>query len=69
MDTLPLEKYIIPGNMINISVIMDCIEEDYGELYEEDFIFNCIDREEFSEYLKNRYNISIIEQTEIFIVS
>lgn len=51
--------------MINISVIMDCIEEDYGELYEEDFIFNCIDREEFSEYLKNRYNISIIEQTEI----
>lgn len=69
LDTLPLEKYIIPGNMINISVIMDCIEEDYGELYEEDFIFNCIDREEFSEYLKNRYNISIIEQTEIFIVS
>ena len=32
LDTLPLEKYIIPGNMINISVIMDCIEEDYGEL-------------------------------------
>ena len=68
LDTLPLEKYIIPGNMINISVIMDCIEEDYGKLYE-DFIFNYINREEFSEYLKNRYDISIIEQTEFFIVS
>ena len=68
LDTLPLEKYIIPGNMINISVVMDCIEEDYGKLYE-DFIFNCINREEFSEYLKNRYDISIIEQTEFFIVS
>ena len=69
LDTLPLEKYIIPGNMINISVIMDCIEEDYGKLYEEDFIFNCINIEEFSVYLKNRYDISIIEQTEIFIFS
>ena len=69
LDTLPLEKYIIPGNIINISVIMDCIDEEYGKLYEEDFIFNCINREEFSEYLKNRYDISIVEQTELFIVS
>lgn len=69
LNTLSLEKYITPGNMINISVIMDCIEEDYGKLYEEDFIFNCITREEFSEYLKNRYNISIVEQTEIFIIT
>lgn len=69
LDTLPIEKYIIPGNIVNISTIMDCIEEDYGNLYEEDFIFNCIDRMEFSEYLKNRYDISIVERTEIFIAS
>ena len=69
LDTLPLEKYIIPCNIINVSIIMDCIEEDYGKLYEEDFIFNCINREEFSEYLKNRYDISIIEQTKNFIVT
>lgn len=69
LDTLSLEKYIIPGNIINISTIMDCIEEDYGKLYEEDFIFNCIDRVKFAEYLKKRYNISTMEQTEIFIIS
>ena len=41
----------------------DFVLEKYGEQYQEEiFIFNCMDHNDFMEYLTNRYNTQFYEK-------
>lgn len=63
LDTKDLTQFIIKDK--NISDIMDEIEGDFGKEYsEEPYIFNCLDSNEFMEYLIQRYNVKFYEYTE-----
>ena len=54
LDTLDLRQYLVPN--AEIKDIMDKIEEEHNDEYKlEEFIFNCMDRFEFIEYLEKRY--------------
>lgn len=58
LDTLDLKPYLVKYK--SIDNVMDEIEKDYGEEYEQknndkDDIFCVIDIEDFIDYLKKRY--------------
>ncbi|WP_304393188.1 hypothetical protein [uncultured Clostridium sp.] len=53
LDSIDLKPYL--KEWADIYDVRDKIEEDYGKDYCEPFIFNCIDIEEFMDYLKRRY--------------
>lgn len=62
LNTLDLTPLLTSGK--DIYNLMDEIEDKYGDLYKkESFIFNCMDSYDFILYLKNKYNLHIIEQT------
>ena len=64
LDTKDLKPFLISEK--SISQIMDEIEEKFNEDYLlEDFIFNCMDKFDFMDYLKKRYpDIVIYEFSE-----
>lgn len=67
LDTLDLTEAI--KLYPDVYDLMNYIEETYGKDYKiEPFIFNCMDIEEFSNYLKRRYNINIIEDIKFKII-
>lgn len=53
LDSLPLENYI--KDWIEIYDMIQQIEEDYGKLRPNGFVFNCMDADEFLTYLTKRY--------------
>lgn len=67
LDTLDLtEAMKLYPDVYNL---MDYIEEKYKKDYKlEPFIFNCMNSEDFVEYLKRRYDIGIIEEVKYTIM-
>jgi hypothetical protein len=53
LDTKDLKPFCEKDR--SIYDIMDAIEDTFDDYTEEPFIFNCMDHNEFIEYLENRY--------------
>lgn len=47
--------------------IMEVIEDRFGDEYKGDFIFDCIDSEDFINYLKVQYNCVVKEHITYYI--
>ena len=53
LDTKDLKPFIEKDK--SVYDIMEEIEDTFNDYEEEPFIFNCMDHNEFIEYLQNRY--------------
>lgn len=53
LDTKDLKPFLKSGK--GISQIMNDIEDAFDDYTEETFIFNCMDSNEFMDYIKDRY--------------
>lgn len=57
LDSIDLKPYL--KNFANVWNIMNQIQKDHGKNYYEGLIFNCINEDEFMDYLKKRYGNKI----------
>ena len=57
LDSIDLKPYL--KDFANVWNIMQKIQEEHGKDYYEGLVFNCIDEDEFMDYLKRRYGSKI----------
>lgn len=58
LDTLDLKPFLEKDK--SVYDVMEEIEDKYGDQYtEESFIFNCMDHNDFIDYIQERYNKDI----------
>lgn len=64
LDTLPIEQFMVANQ--HVDDLMDILQDKYGNSVEDDCIlqgevFNYLDREDFSDYLRKRYKARVCE--------